>query len=236
MIAFQHQLHTVPSTNLIIAATTQPDGRSYFSAGSHYHRRPYRYETTFAPHNHTAAYVPEQNLTLLFDDLYEPSSSPLPRWWALSAFVLVLGTAAGNVLVCLAIYWERRLQNVTNYFLMSLAITDLMVAVLVMPMGILALVQGKHYPCVRYYWKTFAPAISPLESLFNTRVRVHRIPVFPYVKKKNGKRVSIRARYRRRNTPDLTFIYSAVIFAAKPITGQLRYFANTVYPTTPPIL
>ncbi|KAK7582112.1 hypothetical protein V9T40_013557 [Parthenolecanium corni] len=66
-----------------------------------------------------------------------------PRWWALSAIVLVLGTAAGNVLVCLAIYWERRLQNVTNYFLMSLAITDLMVAMLVMPMGILSLVQGK---------------------------------------------------------------------------------------------
>lgn len=68
---------------------------------------------------------------------------PFPRWWALSAVVLVLGTAAGNVLVCLAIYWERRLQNVTNYFLMSLAITDLMVAMLVMPMGILYLVQGK---------------------------------------------------------------------------------------------
>ncbi|XP_065208960.1 uncharacterized protein 5-HT2B [Planococcus citri] len=71
-----------------------------------------------------------------------PPAPGLPRWWALSAFVLVLGTAAGNVLVCLAIYWERRLQNVTNYFLMSLAITDLMVAVLVMPMGILALVKG----------------------------------------------------------------------------------------------
>jgi hypothetical protein len=65
------------------------------------------------------------------------------NWWALLALVLVLGTAAGNILVCLAITWERRLQNVTNYFLMSLAITDLMVAVLVMPLGILTLVRGK---------------------------------------------------------------------------------------------
>ncbi|EDV94820.1 GH17576 [Drosophila grimshawi] len=65
------------------------------------------------------------------------------NYWALLALVLVVGTAAGNILVCLAIAWERRLQNVTNYFLMSLAITDLMVAVLVMPLGILTLVKGE---------------------------------------------------------------------------------------------
>ncbi|KAL3282628.1 hypothetical protein HHI36_005803 [Cryptolaemus montrouzieri] len=67
------------------------------------------------------------------------------NWWALSALFLAVGTAAGNILVCLAICWERRLQNVTNYFLMSLAITDLMVAILVMPLGILTLIRGKKY-------------------------------------------------------------------------------------------
>lgn len=85
-------------------------------------------------------------------DLETTSASPagsqneqdgLNNWWAMLALVLVLGTAAGNILVCLAIVWERRLQNVTNYFLMSLAITDLMVAVLVMPLGILTLVRGE---------------------------------------------------------------------------------------------
>lgn len=70
-------------------------------------------------------------------------NSHLNNYWALLALILVIGTAAGNILVCLAIAWERRLQNVTNYFLMSLAITDLMVAVLVMPLGILTLVKGK---------------------------------------------------------------------------------------------
>lgn len=68
------------------------------------------------------------------------------NWWALIAIVLVVCTAAGNVLVCLAIYLERRLQNVTNYFLMSLAITDLLVAILVMPVGILTLVRGELLP------------------------------------------------------------------------------------------
>ena len=76
------------------------------------------------------------------------------NWWAMLASVLVLGTAAGNILVCLAITWERRLQNVTNYFLMSLAITDLMVAILVMPLGILTLVRGK------ITWYSFTPIIK----------------------------------------------------------------------------
>jgi len=71
------------------------------------------------------------------------NTEELNNWWAMLALVLVLGTAAGNILVCLAIAWERRLQNVTNYFLMSLAITDLMVAILVMPLGILTLVRGE---------------------------------------------------------------------------------------------
>ncbi|KAI5715021.1 hypothetical protein M8J77_009111 [Diaphorina citri] len=61
--------------------------------------------------------------------------------WAVVTLILVFCTATGNILVCLAISWEKRLQNVTNYFLMSLAITDLMVAVLVMPLGILTLVR-----------------------------------------------------------------------------------------------
>lgn len=93
---------------------------------------------------------PEQNFSLYnttFDDFNQTTDviaedASLNYWWALLASMLVLFTAAGNVLVCCAIYLERRLQNVTNYFLMSLAITDLLVAILVMPLGILTLVQG----------------------------------------------------------------------------------------------
>lgn len=87
--------------------------------------------------------------TIIYNNASTPAtkdasaSSDFNNWWALSALVLVVGTAAGNILVCLAITWERRLQNVTNYFLMSLAITDLMVAILVMPLGILTLVRGE---------------------------------------------------------------------------------------------
>lgn len=78
-------------------------------------------------------------------EVSESGGGSKDNWWGLLALALVVGTAAGNILVCLAISWERRLQNVTNYFLMSLAITDLMVAVLVMPLGILTLVRGEYH-------------------------------------------------------------------------------------------
>jgi hypothetical protein len=87
------------------------------------------------------------NISVNVSDASAEDVTTINNWWALLALALVLGTAAGNILVCLAITWERRLQNVTNYFLMSLAITDLMVAVLVMPLGILTLVRGKFRSC-----------------------------------------------------------------------------------------
>jgi len=64
-------------------------------------------------------------------------------WWGIVAVLVLLLTALGNILVILAISWERRLQNMTNYFLLSLAVTDLMVAVLVMPFAIVELTIGE---------------------------------------------------------------------------------------------
>jgi 5-hydroxytryptamine receptor 1 len=49
----------------------------------------------------------------------------------ISSYLLV----AGNVFVIAAILLERNLQNVANYLVMSLAVADLMVACLVMPLG-----------------------------------------------------------------------------------------------------
>ena len=42
---------------------------------------------------------------------------------------------AGNVFVVAAIILERNLQSVANYLILSLAVADLMVAVLVMPLA-----------------------------------------------------------------------------------------------------
>jgi len=67
------------------------------------------------------------------------------RWSALGLSAIIVATAAGNVLVCAAVCLERRLQNVTNYFLMSLAIADLLVSLLVMPLAMVVELFGQFY-------------------------------------------------------------------------------------------
>ena len=51
---------------------------------------------------------------------------------------------SGNVLVCMAVATEKKLQNVTNYFLTSLAVADLFVCCVVMPLSIIFEFMGKH--------------------------------------------------------------------------------------------
>lgn len=49
--------------------------------------------------------------------------------------LMILATVIGNVFVIAAILMERNLQSVANYLIVSLAVADLMVACLVMPLG-----------------------------------------------------------------------------------------------------
>lgn len=66
---------------------------------------------------------------------------PYPDWksrydWSfLFVVVFIIAGGVGNILVCLAVLLDRKLQNVTNYFLLSLAIADLLVSLFVMPLG-----------------------------------------------------------------------------------------------------
>lgn len=62
-------------------------------------------------------------------------------WWALILVIVPCLTLFGNVLVILAVMRERTLQTVTNYFIVSLAVADLLVAVLVMPFAVYVLVS-----------------------------------------------------------------------------------------------
>lgn len=76
-------------------------------------------------------------------------------WSFLLVALFILAGGLGNILVCLAIAWERRLQNITNYFLLSLAIADLLVSLFVMPLGAIQGFLGKLTPrqCYRRTWK-----------------------------------------------------------------------------------
>ena len=55
------------------------------------------------------------------------------NYWALLLLVLCILVVFGNVLVILSVAKERSLQNITNYFIVSLAVADLCVAGVVMP-------------------------------------------------------------------------------------------------------
>lgn len=64
------------------------------------------------------------------------------NFWALSLLVFPLLTLFGNVLVIMSVARERSLQTATNYFIVSLAVADLLVAVVVMPFGVYYLVSN----------------------------------------------------------------------------------------------
>lgn len=74
----------------------------------------------------------------------EQSSMSLPMAYPMAQLVvisiaiglLILFTIAGNVFVIAAILLEKSLRTVQNYLILSLAVTDLMVAVLVMPLSL----------------------------------------------------------------------------------------------------
>lgn len=92
-------------------------------------------------------YSTELNLTIISANVTENSTlveeySPHAKvFWALLLIPLPLVAVIGNILVILSVYKERSLQTVTNYFIVSLAFADLLVAAVVMPFAVYVLVS-----------------------------------------------------------------------------------------------
>lgn len=77
--------------------------------------------------------------TSLFPIIHEKN------WPALLIIIVIVITIFGNILVILAVSLEKKLHNATNYFLMSLAITDMLLGFLVMPISMLTILYGKYH-------------------------------------------------------------------------------------------
>lgn len=73
----------------------------------------------------------------------ETRPDPEFKWIFLCLGVLIAATASGNLMVCVAVFYERTLQNMSNYFLTSLAVADFLVAIFIMPTGLVVLVFGE---------------------------------------------------------------------------------------------
>ncbi|KAL7881247.1 hypothetical protein AOLI_G00080950 [Acnodon oligacanthus] len=68
------------------------------------------------------------------------------NWAALLILAVVGVTVTGNILVIMAVSLERKLQNATNYFLMSLAVADMLLGLLVMPVSMVTILYDYSWP------------------------------------------------------------------------------------------
>nr|4IB4_A Chain A, Chimera protein of human 5-hydroxytryptamine receptor 2B and E. Coli soluble cytochrome b562 [synthetic construct]4NC3_A Chain A, Chimera protein of human 5-hydroxytryptamine receptor 2B and E. Coli soluble cytochrome b562 [synthetic construct] len=86
------------------------------------------------------------------------------HWAALLILMVIIPTIGGNTLVILAVSLEKKLQYATNYFLMSLAVADLLVGLFVMPIALLTIMFEAMWPLPL----VLCPAWLFLDVLFST--------------------------------------------------------------------
>ncbi|XP_067405789.1 5-hydroxytryptamine receptor 2C [Emydura macquarii macquarii] len=91
------------------------------------------------------------------------------NWPALLILVIILLTIGGNILVIMAVSLEKKLQNATNYFLMSLAVADMLVGILVMPVSLITILYDYAWPLP----KQLCPMWISLDVLFSTASIMH---------------------------------------------------------------
>ena len=78
-----------------------------------------------------------------FSETTSPQTTALVVVESCILVLLNVATLVGNSLVCLAFYRNPSLRTATNYFVLSLALTDLSMAVLVMPSSAMLTTTGK---------------------------------------------------------------------------------------------
>nr|XP_007964799.2 5-hydroxytryptamine receptor 2B [Chlorocebus sabaeus]XP_007964801.2 5-hydroxytryptamine receptor 2B [Chlorocebus sabaeus] len=91
------------------------------------------------------------------------------HWAALLILMVIIPTIGGNTLVILAVSLEKKLQYATNYFLMSLAVADLLVGLFVMPIALLTIMFEAMWPLPL----VLCPAWLFLDVLFSTASIMH---------------------------------------------------------------
>jgi len=116
--------------------------------------------------------TPVNNTTAEDGGVDVAAGAPAPRpVWEVALIVLVcslmvVGTIVGNTLVCTAVSIVRKLRTPSNWLIVSLAVADLLVALLVMPLAIVYEVRRRPTarPPLFVSWS--------LTSLFSTNMAI----------------------------------------------------------------
>ena len=105
-----------------------------------------------------------------------------------SMIILLINSVAffGNLMICLAFYRNPRLRIIPNYYVISLAIADLLTSTLCLPLSAGALVTGKwpfsNWLCQLQGYCTFAFSIASLHTMAltacNRYIRVVKIHLY----------------------------------------------------------
>ena len=112
--------------------------------------------------NHTLEISPGVNITCQTGECPVETVPVQLNYLALLLLVLCISVVLGNVLVILSVVKERSLQNITNYFIVSLAVADLSVAGVVMPFYTYTMVSNtiQYIMVTNFKHKTFCKQID----------------------------------------------------------------------------
>ncbi|XP_073325132.1 neuromedin-U receptor 1 [Pagrus major] len=135
------------------------------------------FHNTSMPPNTTGNYTPDQFTEVNLFEILGPKRSPffMP---VTSVYLLIFLTGlSGNLLTCVVIARHKKMRNPTNLYLVSLAVSDLLVLMFGMPLEIYDLWQNYPFPFGEggCYFKTFLFETVCFASILNvTALSVER--------------------------------------------------------------
>ncbi|XP_037039796.1 dopamine D2-like receptor isoform X2 [Bradysia coprophila] len=148
--------------------------------------------------NNSVGFEFQTNCSITNSTCVTEGSTAQYSYWALILLLFPILTLFGNVLVILSVCRERILQTATNYFIVSLALADLLVAVVVMPFAVYVLLNNNAWSLPDFLCDFYIAmdVICSTSSIFNlVAISIDRYiavtqPI-KYAKHKNSRRVCI---------------------------------------------
>lgn len=125
-------------------------------------------EFNFSNPNSTVNWTLDINSTKQFHIKHSKYSLPVTIFLITIFLIVIIGTIVGNILVCVAVRLVRKLRRPSNYLIVSLAVSDLCVAIMVMPVATVYDIMGTwpFGPVICDFWVS-SDVLSCTASILN---------------------------------------------------------------------